>query len=265
MLLDGHFHPLDCLAKAENNHKANIYKIKGVGASSSPQQWEELRRWGKETGSPFVLGIHPWQAAAESNSRHNGARKINDWLHILESLLQETSLPCGIGEIGFDRIHNPQADLALQKELFYRQYCLAAKYQLPAVIHCVKAYNQLFEMLAEFKRCEFLNSPKLLIHSFWGSPELGKRLINMKFFISLNSRIITAATASANSPSAVKLKLLAEVIPVQNLILESDAPWGLLNQQQIFNLAQTMAPYWNVESSYFQNCCLNNLRLLFKL
>ncbi|MGM9999029.1 MAG: TatD family hydrolase [Candidatus Bruticola sp.] len=265
MLLDGHFHPLDILAEADySNYTANTYITGGVGASSHPKQWDSLRRWGRDTNNPFVLGIHPWQAANHEELSYDSTDIINVWLGELERLLQTAPHPCGVGEIGFDSVHQPKADFSLQRELFCRQYCLASQHRLPVVIHCVKAYNQLFEALSELKKFESLFRPHKLLHAFWGSPELGKRLIKMGFFISINSKMV-AATASDSSPAAVKLKLLAEVIPIRNLILESDSPWGLPYPQQISNLARLMAPYWHVDADYFQNCCSNNLHLFFNL
>ncbi len=267
MLLDAHFHPLSCpqyfptSSDIYTNSKVNI---EGVGASSCPQEWEELRQWSCRQKQPFILGLHPWLAEVLAVD-NQGESKLQNYLRYLDKLLSKVPLPCAIGEIGFDKVHNRQANFAWQKKLFIAQCQLAQKYSLPIVIHCVKSYNHLFDALSELNQQFKQPLPKGFIHAFWAAPELAVRLIKFNFYISLNSKLVSKAAASSTCAERVKLMALAKVIPLQNLLLESDAPWGASSSAALKKLCTFLAPYWSVSATQLQEICQYNLHLFYNL
>lgn len=76
----------------------------------------------------FSLGIHPWDA---DNSEFSSI--------FLEHLIFPNCL--AIGEIGLDKLNGP--DLKTQIQVFEKQIELSEKLNLPVIIHCVKAWNEL--------------------------------------------------------------------------------------------------------------------------
>ena len=81
-------------------------------------------------------GIHPWFV------------NKNIPLEKLESDLQYPKC-IALGEIGLDKICG--TDFELQRKLFIQQIELSEKYNLPVIIHCVRASNELVELKKEIK------------------------------------------------------------------------------------------------------------------
>jgi TatD DNase family protein len=78
-------------------------------------------------------GIHPWYI--EVNYREQ--------LEILEKDLLHAKC-VALGEAGLDKLCN--IDFDVQRRVFKSQIELSEKYQLPLIIHCVRASNELFQL-----------------------------------------------------------------------------------------------------------------------
>jgi TatD DNase family protein len=72
----------------------------------------------------------------------------------------------GIGECGLD-FHYENYDAAAQTVLFKAQIKLAIKYNLPLIVHCRDAYDELYDILKEYKN----KLPKVLIHCYDSNSE----------------------------------------------------------------------------------------------
>lgn len=143
-------------------------------------------------------GLHPCFADQHSE----------DDLAALEE--QITSNPCvAVGEFGLDyRKHQP--DRELQAKYFEAQLEIADKHELPIVIHSVYATEEVIQSLKKY--------PKLkgMIHSYSGSFEQAEQLVKMGFYISLSGSI--------TYDNARKLRIVAEDIPLDSLLIETDSP-----------------------------------------
>jgi TatD DNase family protein len=101
------------------------------------------------TGNPYAI----LNANSSINSFHS--RGIHPWfvnknipLEKLEFDLQHPKC-IALGEIGLDKICS--VDFKLQRKLFIQQIELSEKYNLPVIIHCVRASNELVEIKKEIK------------------------------------------------------------------------------------------------------------------
>lgn len=150
---------------------------------------------------PF-LGIHPWFAASAGAG----------WEKRLRGLLEQ--IPAGIGETGLDKCC--RADFSCQQQIFLTQLQMASELRRPLVIHCVKAWGKLLELLTQFTDPR----PPMMIHSFSGSSETLKKLIQLGCFISFSGRL---AAESKLHPSFL-------ATPLANLLLETDTPGQFINQ-----------------------------------
>ncbi len=83
-------------------------------------------------------GIHPW------NVDENYKLKIRE----LETDLQHPFC-LAFGEIGLDKLCS--SEFELQRKAFIQQIELSEKYNLPIIIHCVRASNELFQLKKEIK------------------------------------------------------------------------------------------------------------------
>ena len=68
--------------------------------------------------------------------------------HVSEQL--KTGAYVGVGEIGID-LYWDKSTLKIQQEAFREQIQLALHYDLPFIIHCRDAFDEVFEILDEFK------------------------------------------------------------------------------------------------------------------
>jgi TatD DNase family protein len=101
------------------------------------------------TGNPYAI----LNANSSINSFHS--RGIHPWfvnknipLEKLEYDLQNPKC-IALGEIGLDKVCS--SDLNLQRKVFIEQIELSEKYNLPVIIHCVLASNELFQLKQEIK------------------------------------------------------------------------------------------------------------------
>lgn len=125
----------------------------------------------------------------------------------------ETNRPVAIGECGLDfRKHLlSEADSKTrQRSLFEAQLGLARDHQLPVVIHSVKATEVVIQSIQKVKGL------RGMIHSYSGSPEQARQLIDLGFYISLGGTV--------TYENASKLRKVAQQIPLSSMLLETDAP-----------------------------------------
>ena len=122
------------------------------------------------TKSYFSLGIHPWDS------------DIDVSVFEFEKLIQNKNC-IAIGECGLDKLNGP--DLEIQKRVLKFQLNLAAKYQKPVIIHCVKAFDEIIEI------CEpFQTKIPLIIHGFNKSQQLALQFIEKGFYLSFGSSVL---------------------------------------------------------------------------
>ncbi|MFE8698798.1 TatD family hydrolase [Cytobacillus sp. FJAT-53684] len=117
-----------------------------------------------------------------------------------------------IGEMGLDYYWD-KSPKEIQKEVFRRQIQLAKKVKLPIVIHNREATADIVEILKE----EGAEEVGGIMHCFSGSSETAKECVDMNFYISLGGPV--------TFKNAKKPKEVAEAIPLEKLLIETDCPY----------------------------------------
>lgn len=145
-----------------------------------------------------ALGLHP-----VFMDRHTGAHvaELDAWL--------DRERPVAVGEIGLD-FAVPDADPDRQVALLEDQLALARDHHLPVVLHCRKAHDALLESLARVR------VPGGTCHAFNGSIQQAERYIELGFKLGFGG-MLTYERSS-------KLRRLAARLPLDALVLETDAP-----------------------------------------
>lgn len=179
------------------------------------------------TDSFFSIGIHPWDAESDIS--------MSDF----EKYIQHKNC-LAIGECGLDKLKGP--DLEIQKERFIEQLELAAKYNKPVVIHCVKAFDELITICKNYH-----NKIPLMIHGFNKSQELALQLVNQGFYISLNDVIFK------------KQGFDFKVIPLNKLFLETDTHTNI-SIQEIYSMASR---HFNVDIDKLKDKIYSNFTDIF--
>jgi TatD DNase family protein len=132
-------------------------------------------------------------------------------LTIRDNALNERIL--AIGEIGLDYYYD-NADRAIQRQVFETQLTIASELDLPVVIHSRDADEDTMAILSKF---ESTLLKKGVIHSFTSGPELAQYAIEQGFCLGFNG-ICTFKTAE-------NVRDIIRMTPVENIILETDAPF----------------------------------------
>jgi TatD DNase family protein len=117
-----------------------------------------------------------------------------------------------LGEMGLDYYWD-KSPKDVQKEVFRKQIRLAKKVKLPIVIHNRDATADIVEILKE----EGAGEVGGIMHCFSGSPETAKECVDMNFYISLGGPV--------TFKNAKKPKEVADVIPLEKLLIETDCPY----------------------------------------
>ncbi len=179
-------------------------------------------------------GLHPWDTGNRSS----------DWLKTLRHYL-ETDPLAAVGEIGLDRWmlerarpDDPRlaglrrAPLDEQHDIFQTQLALAVGLDRPATIHCIDAFGLLLETLQAVP----LPSRGFLLHAYSGSVELVAPFVALGAYFSFNGAYL--------APRHARLRALYQTIPLERLLIETDAP-AMLAPPEYAPLALATAPELN--------------------
>lgn len=144
-----------------------------------------------------AYGIHPMHAGCAS-------------AEVLERLLALSAHGVAIGEIGLDPAY--PVSLAQQEKVFREQLRIAVACGLPVLVHCRKAFQRVATVLRE-EQAEQVGG---IMHAFSGSLELAQEFTSLGFAISVSGTVTWH--------NAVKPLRVARELPLEHLVLETDAP-----------------------------------------
>ncbi|MCY1500857.1 D-aminoacyl-tRNA deacylase [compost metagenome] len=116
-----------------------------------------------------------------------------------------------IGEIGID-LYWDKATLSIQQDAFKQQIDWAKQLQLPIVIHCREAFDEVFEIL-EKEKDEHL---KGIFHCFTGNIKQAQRALALDFYLGIGG-VVTYKKAGLDE--------VLKQIALEHLVLETDSPY----------------------------------------
>jgi TatD DNase family protein len=173
-----------------------------------------------------IIGLHPIHLETGLVKIKNDDEEITiktkeqDFDYEKYKILAQDKKVVAIGEIGLDYYWKPKTKKRLeefkakQKDVFLKQINLAKNLNLPIMIHCRMAYNDLIDILSSFPKGEIRG----VVHCFTGNLEHAKKIIDLGFYIGLNG-IIFKKIQGVNFEEIIKF------IPVEKILLETDAPY----------------------------------------
>ena len=148
-----------------------------------------------------AVGVHP-----EDVNSYN-----DDIENIIKEYLKHPKI-VAVGEIGLDYYWD-KSKIELQKEIFEKQIMLAKEVDKPILVHDREAHADTFEILKKTKASEI----GVVMHCFSGSPEFAIECVKEGFYIALGG-VVTFKNAK-------KAKEVAKIVPLEKLLLETDAPY----------------------------------------
>jgi TatD DNase family protein len=147
-----------------------------------------------------MLGLHPCNVK-------------DDYLNTLQSIQQsmDSFKIVAIGEIGID-LYWDKSTLEIQKEAFKIQIGWAKSLNMPIVIHCREAFDEVYEVLLAAKD-EKLRG---IFHCFTGTIEQANLIIDLGFYLGIGG-VVTYKNSG--------LDKVIEQIALENIVLETDSPY----------------------------------------
>lgn len=141
------------------------------------------------------LGIHPWKIKDID---------IEESFVLLNQLISKyQSKLLAIGECGLDK--NIDTPLNIQLDIFKRHIALSEQLNIPLIIHCVKAFNEIIELKKEINPTQ-----KWIIHDFRKNENIAHQLTQHGIYLSLSPSIFKVKKETLNQ------------YPLQYLLFETD-------------------------------------------
>ena len=176
---------------------------------------------------PLSIGIHPWHT--------DGGDWPKDLDTVRRAALTDRRI-VAIGEIGLDALRG--APEALQIEIFEKQLEIARDSRLPVIIHCVKRYNEVLDILQK----RHFDLP-VVFHGFRGKPQLADNILSRGCYISLGERFNDAT---------------ARIIPSDRLLVETDT-----SPADISQIIDSLAPLRQESPARLAEIVRQNIRRVF--
>ena len=151
----------------------------------------------------YSVGLHPLEA---------NQWKIN-YKSLLESAAKEDNRVVAIGELGLDFFKSENKNM--QVDALIPQMELAYELDLPVIIHCRDAANEMINICREL----FQNGtcPRGVLHCWTGTPNEMKQFLDLGFYISF-SGIVTF-------PKVYEIHECAKIVPSDRYLIETDSPF----------------------------------------
>ena len=198
--LDGEEFRDDLVAVVTRAREAGVAAIgvPGINLESLDTVLELCRRY------PYfcypMLGLHPEDVKA-------------DWRDVLAAIKPALQSVKAVGEVGLDYYWSREFEKE-QLEAFEEQVRWAVEFQLPLMIHCRKAQNEMVAIIKKYQN----DLPGGVFHCFTGNEHEAAELLQFdKFVLGIGG---VSTFKKSHLP-----EVLPAVVPLDRIVLETDAPY----------------------------------------
>ena len=205
MIFESHAHYDSHLFDEDRVELLNSMQEKGVGTIVNVcADWDSVTEVVEMAQNyPFMyaaVGLHPDEVGELNDERYE----------FLKSQCQQEKV-VAVGEIGLDYYWDNESH-DVQQQWFVRQLELARELGLPVIIHSRDAAEDTLKIMKEHAQ-----GLRGVIHCFSYSKELAEEYVKMGFHIGIGG-VVTFKNGK-------KLKEVAEVVPLERILLETDCPY----------------------------------------
>jgi TatD DNase family protein len=148
-------------------------------------------------GGFYSVGLHPWFIGDQKLYRRQ--------LEQVETLLGKDGV-IAVGECGLDKVC--KTDFTLQLEVFLMQCEMAESVNKPVIIHCVRAWNDIFHL-----RRKINAKVPWILHGYSANEMVTRQLIQQDFYFSFGNSIL-----DDKSPARTAIR----TIPIDRIFFETD-------------------------------------------
>lgn len=232
-----------------------IQRAKNAGASAifvpaidelSSQKVLNICRQYSDYAYPMI-GLHPEDVRED----------YHDVLDRIEKLLCDECI--AIGEVGLDFYWSREYE-SQQLDAFKRQVEWACRVQLPLMIHCRKAQNEMVTLLRQYKK----QLPGGVFHCFTGNIHEAQQLLDFDNFVLGIGGVLTFKKS--------RLPEVVADIPLNRIVLETDAPYmapvpmrGKRNESAFISyVIDKLADCYGVAPEQVANITTDNVKRVFQ-
>lgn len=196
----------------------------------------------------LMMGLHP--TSVKDNYK--------DELRHVEEMLAKRHF-YAIGEIGID-LYWDKSTLPIQIEAFKHQIRLAKIYQLPIVIHCRDAFDEIFEVLETEKSDDLFG----IFHCFTGTLEQAKKAISYQMKLGIGG-VVTFKNGGIDQ--------FLNQIDLKHIVMETDSPYlapkpfrGKRNESSyIIKVLEKLSEIYNLSIEKIAENTTQNSKDVFKI
>jgi len=252
-LFDTHAHLLD--ERFDGDREKLVASLPGKGVV---RVLEACTRMPDAQSTLAFADAHPMFVAALGTHPHEAAAMREEELALLERLMAAPRA-VAIGEIGLD-YHYDFSPRDMQKKWFDAQLALANKLKKPVVLHVREADGDALGMLRSHRA-----GLSGVMHCFSGSYETAKVCLDLGLYIAFGG--------SLTFQNAKKALEIAEKLPLDRLLIETDSPYmtpvpyrGKRNDPSLVRLVcEKLAGLRQMEPEEVAEITLQNGLRLFKM
>lgn len=158
-----------------------------------------------------MVGLHPEEVRADWREQLTAIKELI--ISLTTHLSPLTNRILAIGEVGLDFYWSREFEQE-QLEAFEEQVRWAVEFQLPLMIHCRKAQNELVAILKRYKD----DLPGGVFHCFTGNDVEARQLLEFPRFVLGIGGVLTFK--KSHLP-----EVLPACVPLDRIVLETDAPY----------------------------------------
>ncbi|MDD3720881.1 MAG: TatD family hydrolase [Lutibacter sp.] len=196
----------------------------------------------------LMMGLHP------THVKEN----FEEELAIVKHWLDKRDF-YAIGEIGID-LYWDKTLLKQQQIAFKTQIAWAKERNMPIVIHCRDAFDEIFEILEEEKNEQLFG----IFHCFTGNLEQAKKAISYNMKLGIGG-VVTFKNG--------KIDQFLHEIPLKHLVLETDSPYlapapfrGKRNESSyIIKVLDKLAEIYKISPQEIAKITTQNSKNIFKI
>ncbi|WP_338731909.1 TatD family hydrolase [Mangrovimonas cancribranchiae] len=196
----------------------------------------------------LMMGLHP--TSVKDNYK-------DELAHVEEQLAKREF--CAVGEIGID-LYWDASTLEIQKEAFKHQIQLAKHYNLPIVIHCREAFDEIFDVLETEKDDKLYG----IFHCFTGTIEQAEKAISYNMKLGVGG-VVTFKNG--------KIDQFINQIDLKHIVLETDSPYlaptpyrGKRNESAyVVKVLEKLSELYGVSQEDIAEITTKNSKEIFKI
>mgnify|MGYP003328903470 CR=1 FL=1 len=226
------------------NQNISRFFIPAIDSTYTQSMYDLEKAYPKQVH--LMMGLHP------THVKENYEEELR---HVEEEFSKRDFI--AVGEIGID-LYWDTTNLDIQKEAFRRQINLAKSKNLPIVIHCRDAFDEVFEVL------ESENDEKLfgIFHCFTGNKSRAEQALSYNMKLGIGG-VVTFKNGGLN-------KFIHE-IPLTEIVLETDSPYlaptpyrGKRNESSyLLKVAEKLSELYNVSIEKVAEVTTQNSKDIF--